>query len=99
MAGDSEDEEAISAPIHSRHPGKFLPQSLADLFGGTARRSAVNATVSAGDVATAGLATRRSTGRQVPSEEALFLQLMAAAHDSEDPDDGELEGSGDNYDG
>jgi hypothetical protein len=34
---------------------------------------------------------------QVVSEEALYIQLLAAEHSGEEPDDGELEGSGDDY--
>jgi hypothetical protein len=30
-------------------------------------------------------------------EEALYMQLLAAEHSGEEPDDGELEGSGDDY--
>ncbi|KAJ7864543.1 hypothetical protein B0H13DRAFT_1637672, partial [Mycena leptocephala] len=34
---------------------------------------------------------------QVVSEEVLYMQLLAAEHSGEEPDDGELEGSGDDY--
>ncbi|KAJ6628168.1 hypothetical protein B0H10DRAFT_1991676 [Mycena sp. CBHHK59/15] len=35
----------------------------------------------------------------VVSEEVLYMQLLAAEHSGEEPDDGELEGSGDDYTG
>ncbi|KAK7041329.1 DUF659 domain-containing protein, partial [Favolaschia claudopus] len=35
--------------------------------------------------------------RKEVSEEALYMELLAAAHSDEEPDDGELEGSGDEY--
>ncbi|KAJ7601904.1 hypothetical protein FB45DRAFT_1048098 [Roridomyces roridus] len=35
--------------------------------------------------------------RQEISEEALYMELLAAEHSGEEPDDGELEGSGDDY--
>ncbi|KAJ6527612.1 hypothetical protein DFH09DRAFT_1031843 [Mycena vulgaris] len=35
--------------------------------------------------------------RAAVSEEALYMQLLAAEHSGEEPDDGELEGSGDDY--
>ncbi|KAJ6467928.1 hypothetical protein DFH09DRAFT_814565, partial [Mycena vulgaris] len=35
--------------------------------------------------------------RAAVSEEALYMQLLAAEHSGEGPDDGELEGSGDDY--
>ncbi|KAJ7870625.1 hypothetical protein B0H14DRAFT_2228359, partial [Mycena olivaceomarginata] len=31
------------------------------------------------------------------SEEGLYMELLAAEHSGEEPDDGELEGSGDDY--
>ena len=35
--------------------------------------------------------------RQPFDREALLMELLAAEHDSEEPDDGALEGSGDDY--
>ncbi|KAJ7658395.1 hypothetical protein DFH06DRAFT_926550, partial [Mycena polygramma] len=35
--------------------------------------------------------------RAAVSEEGLYMELLAAEHSGEEPDDGELEGSGDDY--
>ncbi|KAJ7614224.1 hypothetical protein DFH06DRAFT_1344184 [Mycena polygramma] len=37
--------------------------------------------------------------RAAVSEEGLYMELLAAEHSGEEPDDGELEGSGDDYAG
>jgi hypothetical protein len=37
--------------------------------------------------------------RQAFTEESLHMELLAAEHSDEAPDDGELEGSGDDYEG
>ncbi|KAJ7333203.1 hypothetical protein DFH08DRAFT_966046 [Mycena albidolilacea] len=46
----------------------------------------------------------RLTGEPMPrplhaavSEEGLYMELLAAEHSGKEPDDGELEGSGDDY--
>ncbi|KAJ7218393.1 hypothetical protein GGX14DRAFT_390169 [Mycena pura] len=40
--------------------------------------------------------TRRA---RIVTEESLYMELLAAEHSGEEPDDGALEGSGDDYDG
>ena len=37
--------------------------------------------------------------RKVFNREELLMELIAAEHSDEEPDDGELEGSGDDYNG
>ncbi|KAK6991515.1 hypothetical protein R3P38DRAFT_2572131, partial [Favolaschia claudopus] len=40
-----------------------------------------------------------SRRERVVSEESLYMELLAAEHSGEEPDDGALEGSDDNYEG
>ncbi|KAJ7227341.1 ribonuclease H-like domain-containing protein [Mycena pura] len=71
------------APIapRTRRVRPWLPISLSNLFSGTPERAI-------------GRPVRRP---KVVSEEALYMELLAAEHSDEGPDAGALEGSGDDY--
>lgn len=65
----------------------FFPRSLALLFGGTAARPAT--------APARGHAPRKR--KQAHSMEALYMELLAAEYDGEEPDAGAVEGSDDDY--
>ena len=59
----------------------WFPVTLAKLFGGAVARP-----------------IGKPAGRpRVVSEEALYMELLAAEHSDEEPDAGALEGSGDDF--
>ena len=80
---DSSGDKQPAAAGGARWPKKWLPCSLALLFG---------------DAPAAPQLAERRPRRQF-DEEARLMELLAAEHSDEPPDDGELEGSGDDYDG
>jgi hypothetical protein len=83
---DADSDSDTDAPETSggTQSRSLLPRSLELLFGGKAMRSA---SVNTG-------ASRRPFDR-----ETLMMELLAAEYEDEPLDDGELEGSGDDYDG
>ncbi|KAF5366422.1 hypothetical protein D9758_009786 [Tetrapyrgos nigripes] len=84
-SGDDDDNEPQASTANSQ----WLPRSLALLFGGkTVEESTLDAYID-----------RRRTRRQGWSEEALHMELLAQEEGDVIPDDGELEGSGDEYNG
>ncbi|KAJ7023602.1 ribonuclease H-like domain-containing protein [Mycena alexandri] len=85
---DSEDELPSTIPVASaaprpRRPRAWLPMPLTKLFGGKIARPIGNP-------------ARRP---RVVSEEALYMELLAAEHSGEEPDAGAQEGSGDDFEG
>ncbi|KAF8164788.1 ribonuclease H-like domain-containing protein [Crassisporium funariophilum] len=85
---DNSDDNMLQDAMYGRQRSKWLPRSLDLLFGGR-KESDVDEHL------------RRSNRRQAYSEEARLMELLAnEAEDAEIiPDDGELEGSGDNFEG
>jgi hypothetical protein len=85
---DSEDGDDVADTVYGRARSKWLPRSLDLLFGGR-KESDVDQQ------------PRRARRQQAYMEEARLMELLADEEaDSEKiPDDGELEGSGDDYDG
>ncbi len=79
----SDDGTPVAAPAASR--SKFLSASLATLFGGDG---------AARPVETTGMRTRQ---HPVLDEEARLMELLGAEYSDEPPDDGELEGSGNDF--
>jgi hypothetical protein len=84
---DNDDEELLSA-AYGRQRSKWLPRSLELLFAGR-KESDVDEQL------------RRTRRRQAYTEEARLMELLAdeEADEARIPDDGELEGSGDDFDG
>jgi hypothetical protein len=86
---DEGDDDAVpSLPIAS---SSWLPRSLNLLFGGRPVEDNSNTLD--------GYLERRRSRRQGWSEEALRMELLVQEELDGIPDDGELEGSGDEYDG
>ncbi|EJD32807.1 hypothetical protein AURDEDRAFT_178096 [Auricularia subglabra TFB-10046 SS5] len=85
-----DEEDAQETSDSSRRSKSFFPRSLALLFGGAAKRPANPAAQTAGSTADKPRSTRWS-------KEQLYMELLAAEWDGEEPDDGALEGSGDEY--
>jgi hypothetical protein len=81
--------ESNSTPQLPSASSTWLPRSLALLFGGKPTE----------DDTLDGYITRRRARRQDWSEEALRMELLVQEELDEIPDDGALEGSGDEYDG
>ncbi|KAG6825479.1 hypothetical protein H0H93_000637 [Arthromyces matolae] len=83
---DDEEDEPITAP--QRRRAKWLPRSLELLFSGR-KETDIDEQM------------RRIQRKTAYTEEARLMELVAAEEADEDriPDDGELEGSGDEYDG
>ncbi|KAF5349830.1 hypothetical protein D9757_015258 [Collybiopsis confluens] len=81
--GDDETDTQPEAGPSSRVK-KWLPMSLEKLFGGTARKSV-----------TEFMQSRQA--RRPFTEETLLMELLEAEYSDEPPDDGEMEGSGDDY--
>lgn len=83
----SDIEEMVDADTELHTPKSFkLPCKLVDLF--------------CGDIAEIARAEISRTQRRAAfSTEARQLELINADWDGEAPDDGEMEGSGDDYDG
>ncbi|KAJ6605628.1 hypothetical protein B0H10DRAFT_1820812 [Mycena sp. CBHHK59/15] len=71
----------VPAPPPPGRSSKWLPCSLAKLFGGQIPQPPTRAP------------------RRAFTREELLMELLAAEHSDEEPDDGELEGSGDDYEG
>jgi hypothetical protein len=84
---DSDGEEMGNA-TYGRQRSKWLPRSLELLFGGQ-KEVAVDEQL------------RRAARRQAYTEEARLMELLADEEADEEriPDAGELEGSGDDFDG
>lgn len=80
----SDDELALSPALRR---SVFFPRSLNLLFGGKAhwQRPAQSS------------AAQPERARRIVTEEALMMELLQAEYEGEEPDDGELEGSGDDY--
>ncbi|KAJ7715566.1 hypothetical protein B0H14DRAFT_2269212, partial [Mycena olivaceomarginata] len=72
---------SASAAPRNRRPLRWLPTTLANLYGGTIPRPI-------------GKPARRP---RVVSEESLYMELLAAEYSDEDPDAGAQEGSGDDF--
>ncbi|KAL0569920.1 hypothetical protein V5O48_012038 [Marasmius crinis-equi] len=90
--GDSNSEGhylSVTAGISSN--SKWLPRSLGLLFGGKPAGEE--------ELTLDGLMSRRQTRRAGWSEEALHMELLAQEEEDEIPDDRELEGLGDKYEG
>lgn len=79
---DDEDGEELQRLATTMGPSttKFLPRTLAKLFGGQIERPF-------------------KAAPHPFTRETLLMELLAAEHSDEELDDGELEGSGDDYDG
>ncbi|KAJ7846627.1 hypothetical protein B0H14DRAFT_3678382 [Mycena olivaceomarginata] len=79
---DDEDGEELQRLATTMGPSttKFLPRTLAKLFGGQIK------------------CPFKAAPRPF-TRETLLMELLAAEHSDEELDDGELEGSGDDYDG
>ena len=84
---DSDDEELANA-MYGRQRSRWLPRSLELLFGG---RKEVDVDEQ----------LRQVSRRQAYTEEACLMELLADEEEDEEriPDAGELEGSGDDFDG
>jgi hypothetical protein len=84
---DDSDDNDLGEITHRRR-SKWLPRSLELLFGG---RKETNVDEQ----------RRRANRRQVYTEEARLMELLVDEEQDEEriPDDGELEGSGDDFDG
>ena len=78
---DRSDSDEENINLHAG--GRWLPITLENLFGGTVRKPIEE------------YMTRRAHRRF--DEEVLQMELIAAEYSDEPPDDGELEGSGDDY--
>jgi hypothetical protein len=85
---DSDEEEQLQNITYGRQRSKWLPRSLELLFAGR-KESDVDEQL------------RRTRRRQAYTEEARLMELLADEEADEDriPDDGELDGSGDDFDG
>ncbi|KAK7440943.1 hypothetical protein VKT23_016719 [Stygiomarasmius scandens] len=82
-------DDSIAPPLPEGTTRAWLPRSLEMLFGGAKPVEPDNPLQQR--------LTRRR--REVPSEEGLLMELFALEQEEYCPDDGELEGSGDEYDG
>ncbi|KAF8903073.1 hypothetical protein CPB84DRAFT_1845912 [Gymnopilus junonius] len=84
---DSDDEE-LSTAMYGRGRSKWLPRSLDLLFGGRKELSVDEQ-------------ARWLRRRNAYTEEVRLMELLADEEADEDPvpDDGELEGSGDDFEG
>jgi hypothetical protein len=74
-----EDDEHHAQALNGQRGRRWLPCSLATLFGGNVKRPL------------------ERPKRQQFNQETLMMELLAAEYDEEPLDDGELEGSGDDY--
>jgi hypothetical protein len=85
---DDSDEEELRNVTYGRQRSKWLPRSLELLFAGR-KESDIDEEL------------RRVRRRQAYTEEARLMELLADEEADEDriPDDGELDGSGDDFDG
>jgi hypothetical protein len=88
---DSDDDNSdgeLGNAIYGRQRSKWLPRSLELLFGGR-KETDIDEQL------------RRGLRRQAYSEEARLMELLANEEADEEriPDDGELEGSGDDFEG
>ena len=83
---DSEDGDTLANAMYGQKRSKWLPRSL-DLLFGEVKDTGVDEQ------------TRRTRRRQAYSEEAQLMELLADEEADENPipDDGELEGSGDDF--
>jgi hypothetical protein len=85
-ADDDSEDDTLANAMYGQKRSKWLPRSLDLLFG---------------EVKDVGVdeQTRRTRRRQAYSEEARLMELLADEEADEDPipDDGELEGSGDDF--
>ncbi|KAL0566614.1 hypothetical protein V5O48_015390, partial [Marasmius crinis-equi] len=89
---DSDSEgHYLSVTVGISSNSKWLPCSLGLLFGGKPAGEE--------ELTLDGLMSHRWTYRAGWSEEALRMELLAQEEEDEIPDDGELEGSGDEYEG
>ncbi|KAK7451264.1 hypothetical protein VKT23_012604 [Stygiomarasmius scandens] len=77
-------------PLPEEPTHAWLPRSLELLFGG---KTTMGSELDMSDNQS------RQTRRKVPSEEQLLMELLAQEEEERIPDEGELEGSGDEYDG
>jgi hypothetical protein len=84
---DSGEEEELMNVAYGRQRSKWLPRSLELLFAGR-KESDVDEQL------------RKTRRRQAYTEEAQLMELLADEEADEEriPDDGELEGSGDDFD-
>jgi hypothetical protein len=84
---DSDDDELRNA-VYGHRQSKWLPRSLELLFGGR-KESNIDEQL------------RQGLRKQAYSEEARLMELLANEEADEEriPDDGELEGSGDDFEG
>ncbi|KAG5337811.1 hypothetical protein C0989_008819 [Termitomyces sp. Mn162] len=82
------DDEDLAAAAYGHQHSKWLPWTLDLLFGGQ-KETDIDEQV------------RRMRQKQAYTEEAWLMELLADEEADEDriPDDGELEGSGNDYDG
>lgn len=87
-SGDSDENEELLNIAYGRQRSKWLPRSLELLFAGQ-KESDVDEQL------------RRTRRQQAYTEEARLMELLADEEADEEriPDDGELEGSGDDFDG
>jgi len=85
---DSDDDKELLNVAYGRQRSKWLPRSLELLFAGR-KESDVDEQL------------RRTRRQQAYTEEAWLMELLADEEADEEriPDDGELEGSGDDFDG
>ncbi|KAG6867626.1 hypothetical protein C0993_000399 [Termitomyces sp. T159_Od127] len=83
---DDESNDDLLDAVYGRQRSKWLPRSLGLLFGGR-KETEVDEQV------------RRARRRQAYTEEAHLMELLADEEEDENriPDDGELEGSGDDF--
>ena len=85
---DDSDGEGLGNVMYGRQRSKWLPRSLELLFGGR-KETDVDEQM------------KRVRRRQAYTEEARLMELLADKEADEErmPDDGELEGSGDDFEG
>ena len=85
---DNSDDDDLANVTYGRQHSKWLPRSLELLFGGQ-KVTSIDEQV------------RRAHRRQAFTEEARLMELLVDEELDEEriPDDGELEGSGDDFDG
>lgn len=84
---DDKDDEELASVVYGRRWSKWLPRSLELLFAGRAETD-VNKQL------------ERTRRQNAHTEEACLMELLVDEVEGEQyPDDGELEGSGDDFDG
>ena len=93
MFGEDLNADPPPLPKTQRAPRQWLPRSLALLFGGKSSEPAVGSTPGTTD------RPQHPSCRAAWTQEQLLMELLAQEAEDEIPDDGALEGSGDEYEG